>query len=121
MSVAKKEINYGFLEKNLTGYEPIKDERIKNFIIENKNILPFLKEAYPIIKEFFPKDKLILEYVDDEEYPDWIRIHIIIKIKDKEEFTMDEFVDKEWEMCENIMRLKKKYNVATLVNSHLSF
>lgn len=51
MVSSKEEIIYNILEKNLNEYEPITDERIKNFIIENKRLNPFLKEVYPIIKK----------------------------------------------------------------------
>ena len=118
MSVAKKEINYSFLEKNLTGYEPITDERIKNFIIENKNIFPFLKEVHPIIKEFFPNDKLILEYVEDYEYPDWITLFINIK-EDKDESTPEERVKRHRKLFHETIAIERKYNVISLVNISL--
>ena len=118
MSVAKKEINYELLEKNLNEYEPITDERIKNFIIENKNLYPFLKEVYPIIKEFFPNDKLILEYVEDYEYPDWITLFINIK-EDKDESIAEERVKIHRKLFHETIAIERKYNVISLVNISL--
>ena len=118
MVSSKEEISYNILEKNLNEYEPITDERIKNFIIENKRLNPFLKEVYPIIKKFFPKNKLVLEYVEDYEEQDWVRLHIVIKIENKET-DAEEIVNKHWKMNNEIRKLKRKHDVINLVNTCL--
>ncbi|WP_413827225.1 hypothetical protein [Methanobrevibacter sp. UBA313] len=98
------------IQNLLKSYKLIDELNTLNFIYANDNLIDFIKEITPILKNYFPNGKYDLKFIEDSEIHELKQLSLIIKLKNFKE-NVDSFVTTLYEFDSKIRPIKKNHDL----------